>query len=189
MVLPGDYVYMKNWSGPMWSGNGERILWQIDSEWSNRDRDRSFRFSEDAKRILSLYALEDEFPLPKEDYAWLSEGGYINFKGDYNGNFATLWKIIVLRDNEIKNELLAIGERIKEKYRAEFDALKAPYAEAVLKSVPEHLKKAEEYELQFVFRSDGWFLLHCITALLKNGKLKEPTEDQRKSLTTLIFNA
>lgn len=189
MVLPDDYVYMKNWSGPMWSGNGERILWQIDSEWSNRDKDHTFRFSEDAKRILSLYALEDEFPLPKEDYAWLSECGYINFKGDYNGNFATYWKIIVLRDNEIKNKLLAIGERINEKYRAEFDALKAPYAEAVLKSVPEHLKKAEEYELQFVFRSDGWFLLHCITALLKNGKLKEPTEDQRKSLTTLIFNA
>ena len=188
-MLPDDYVYMKNWCGPMWSGNGERILWQIDSEWSNRDKDHALRFYEDAKRILSLYALEDEFPLPKEDYAWLSEGGYIEFKGDYNGNFATLWKIIVLRDNEIKNELLAIGERIKEKYRAEFDALKAPYGEAVLKSVPEHLKKAEEYELQFVFRSDGWFLLHCITALLKNGKLKEPTEDQRKSLTTLIFNA
>ena len=189
MVLPDDYVYMKNWSGPMWSGNGERILWQIDSEWSNRDKDHTFRFSEDAKRILSLYALEDEFPLPKEDYAWLSEGGYINFKGDYNGNFATYWKIIVLRDNEIKNKLLAIGERIKENYRAEFETLKAPYAEAVLKSVPAHLKKVKEYELQFVFRSDGWFLLHCITALLKNGKLKEPTEDQRKSLTTLIFNA
>lgn len=99
-----------------------------------------------------------------------------------------MWKIIVLRDNEIKNELLAIGERIKEKYRAEFDALKAPYAEAVLKSVPEHLKKAEEYELQSVFHADGWFLVHCIITLLKNGKLKEPTEGQRKSLTTLIAN-
>ena len=188
MVLPDDYVYMKNWCGPMWSRNGERILWQIDSEWSNRDKDHALRFYEDAKRILSLYALEDEFLLPKEDYAWLSEGGYIEFKGDYNGNFATLWKIIVLRDNEIKNELLAIGERIKEKYQTEFDALKAPYAEAVLKSVPEHLKKAEEYELQSVFHADGWFLLHCITTLLKNGKLKEPTEGQRKSLTTLIAN-
>jgi len=43
----------------------------------------------------------------------------------------------------------------------------------------------KEYELQFVF-SDGWFLLHCIHALLKNGKLKEPTEGQKKSLMTLI---
>ena len=46
--------------------------------------------------------------------------------------------------------------------------------------------KNKAYELQFVFHSDGWFLLHCITALLKNGKLKEPTEGQRKSLMTLI---
>ena len=36
------------------------------------------------------------------------------------------------------------------------------------------------------FHADGWFLLHCLTALLKNGKLKEPTEGQRKSLMTLI---
>ena len=82
-----------------------------------------------------------------------------------------------------------MGERIKMKYTDQFDALKAPYAEAVLKSVPAHLRKTKEYELQFVFHSDGWFLLHCITALLKNGKLKEPTENQKKSLTTLILPA
>ena len=64
--------------------------------------------------------------------------------------------------------------------------LKAPYAEAVLESVPAHLRKIKAYELQFVFHADGWFLVHCITTLLKNGKLKEPTEGQRKSLTTLI---
>lgn len=43
-------------------------------------------------------------------------------------------------------------------------------------------------ELQFLFQSDGFFLLHCITTLLKNGKLKEPTEGQRKTLATLIVN-
>lgn len=94
----------------------------------------------------------------------------------------------MLENKDIQNKLLAIGERIKAKYRAEFDALKAPYAEAILKSVPAHLRKIKAYELQFVFHADGWFLLHCITALLKNGKLKEPTEGQRKSLTTLIAN-
>ena len=81
-----------------------------------------------------------------------------------------------------------IGERIKANYQAEFEALKVPYAEAVLESVPAHLRKVKEYELQFVFHADGWFLVHCITTLLKNGKLKEPTEGQRKSLTTLIAN-
>ena len=43
-------------------------------------------------------------------------------------------------------------------------------------------------KFQFVFHGDGWFLVHCTTALLKNGKLKEPTEGQRKALTTLITN-
>ena len=67
-----------------------------------------------------------------------------------------------------------------------FDAIKAPYNEAVLESVPAHLRKVKAYELQFVFHSDGWFLLHCIVTLLNNGKLKPPTKEQKKSLTTLI---
>ena len=186
MVLPDDYVYMKNWCGPMWNDNGERILWQIDSEWSARGDHHGFQYSEDARRILSLYARASEERLSKDEYAWLAERGYIKINGNYDGQFNVLWQIVVLENKEIKDKLLAIGERIKEKHKAEFDALKAPYAEAVLRSVPEHLKKAKAYELQFVFHDNGWFLAHCITELLKNGKLKEPTEGQRKSLTTLI---
>ena len=188
IVLPQDYVYMKNWCGPMWNGNGNRIFWQIDSEWSAREQNRHFHYSDEAKRVLSLYGHEQENMLSKEDYAWLVERGYMKFEGDYNGNFKTAWKILALQDDEIKKELLSIGDRIKEKYRSDFDALKAPYAKAVLESVPAHLRKVKAYELQFVFHADGWFLLHCITTLLKSGKLKEPTEEQRKSLTTLIIN-
>lgn len=65
--------------------------------------------------------------------------------------------------------------------------LKASYAEAVLKTVPKHLARVKEFELQFLFRSDGWFLLHCLNTLLKDGRLKLPSENQRKALTTLIF--
>ena len=186
MVLPEDYVYMKNWCGPMWNGNGERILWEIDSEWSARGEEHGFQYIEDARRILSLYEKESEERLSKDEYAWLAEHGYIKTNGDYDGHFKSSWQIVVLASKEIKDKLLAIGECIKEKHKAEFDALKAPYAEAVLKSIPAHLKKVKAYELQSVFHSDGWFLKHCITALLKNGKLKEPTEGQRKSLTMLI---
>lgn len=186
MVLPEDYVYMKNWCGPMWNGNGERMHWKIDSQWSARGEYHGFQYTEDARRILSLYERESEARLSKDEYAWLAEHGYIKTSGDYEGQFKSSWQIVVLASKEINDKLLAIGERIKEKYKAEFDALKAPYAEAVLKSVPAHLKKVKAYELQFIFHSDGWFLIHCITVLLKNGKLKEPTEAQRKSLTTLI---
>ena len=189
MILPDDYVYMRNWCGPMWNGNGEHILWQIDSEWSERGDGYRLKYSEEAKRILSLYEREFDDLLSKDEYAWLAERGYIKTNGDYDGYFKTAWQIVVLASDEIRDKLIAIGDRIKEKYQSDFEALKAPYAEAVLKSVPVHLRKIKEYELQFVFHADGWFLVHCITALLKNGKLKEPTEGQKKALTTLIANA
>ena len=187
--LPEDYVHMKNWCGPMWNGNGERILWQIDSEWSDRGEHHGFQYSEDVKRILGLYEREFEDRLSKDEYAWLAERGFIKTNGDYDGYFKSAWQIVILNSDEIRDKLLAIGERIKEKYQPDFEALKAPYAEAVLETVPAHLRRIKAYELQFIFHADGWFLLHCITALLKSGKLKEPTQGQRKALTTLIVNA
>lgn len=187
-ILPKDYVYMKNWCGPMWNCYDERMLWQIDSKWSERGGHHGFQYSEDARRILSLYTREFEERLSKDEYAWLAERGYVKTNGDYDGYFKAAWQIVVLASKEVQDKLLAIGERIKVKYQTDFEKLKAPYAEAVLKSVPAHLRKVKAYELQFVFHADGWFLAHCITTLLKNGKLKEPTEGQRKSLTTLITN-
>ena len=189
MVLPEDYVPMNNWCGPMWNGNGEKVFWQIDSEWSDRGKYHFYQFSDDSARVLSLYDREFEDRLSKDEYTWLCERGYVKTNGDYDGNFKSAWQVVILGSKDIRDRLLAVGERIKMKYMDQFDALKAPYAEAVLKSVPAHLRKAKEYELQFVFHSDGWFLLHCITALLKNGKLKEPTENQKKALTTLILPA
>ncbi len=188
MVLPQDYVTMKNWNGPMWNGNGRHILWQADSEWSDRDAIKTSRYSEDAGRILSLYEREREEQLSKDEYAWLAERGYIKTDGDCDGGCKPVWQIVILDNREIQGKLLAMGERIKEKYREDFETLKAPYVRAMLESVPAHLKKVRAYELQQTFHSDGWFLLHCIVTLLQNGKLKEPAESQRKALTTLITN-
>ncbi len=186
MVLPDDYVYMGNWNGPMWNGNNGRILWQIDSEWSDRGKRRAARYSEDAERVLSLYEREQGERLSKDEYAWLTECGYVKTNGDYDGAFKSDWQIVILGNREIQERLTAIGERIKEKHKGDFEALRAPYTRAVLESVPAHLRKVKAYELQSVFHADGWFLMHCIVALLKNGKLKAPTEGQKKALTTLI---
>ena len=177
------------WCGPMWE-NGERcILWRIDSEWSNRNGHHGYMaFQHEARRILSLYAHECEGGLSKDEYAWLEELGYVKTNGGYDGNFKSSWQIVILTNKGIQNKLLAIGERLKEKHNAAFKALMAPYVEAVLKSVPAHMRKAQEYSLQFIFHSDGPFIRQCISALLKNGKLKKPTECQKKSLMTLIIN-
>ena len=178
---------MRDWCGPYYNANAHYTLWKIDTEWSGRRIGVNQYEHEVAKRILSLYEHEEEFLLSKEDYAWLSERGYIKTWGDYDGFFKTAWQIMVLRNKEILQKLLTIGEKIKEKYKNEFDSIKAPYIEAVLSSVPSHLRKIKEYELQFIFHADGWFLLHCIVALLSNGKLALPTEEQKKALTTIIF--
>ena len=186
MNLPDNYVYMRDWCGPYYHANANYALWKVDTEWSGHRMGVNQYETEVAKRVLALYKHEEENLLSKEDYAWLSEQGYIKTWGDYDGHFKTAWQIIVLRNKDIQEKLLAIGEKIKVKYKKEFDTIKAPYVNAVLDSVPTHLRKVKEYELQFLFHSDGWFLLHCIVTLLNNGKLKPPTEDQKKSLTTLI---
>ena len=187
LKLPDDYVCMRDWCGPYYDTNVDHMLWKIDTEWSGRRIGVNQYDHEITERVLSLYEHEEENLLSKEDYAWLSERGYIKTWGDYDGNFKTAWQVIVLKNKEIQAKLLEIGKKIKEKYKDEFNAIKVPYVDAVLNSVPSHLRKAKAYELQFVFHDDGWFLLHCIVALLNNGKLKPPTEDQKKSLTTLIL--
>lgn len=188
--FPESYLHMNDWCGPVWDGNGKHILWRIYSKWSDRlDQQGFMRYSEDAERILSLYEREFDELLSKDEYAWLAERGYVKTNGDYEGQFKSSWQIVILENKEIQNKLINIGDKIKKKYRDEFDKFKAPYVEAVLASVPSHLRKIKEFELQSVFHTDGSFILHCIIALLKNGKLKEPAEKQKKSLITLIINA
>lgn len=186
MVLPDDYVYMRNWGGPSWNSTGQYTLWRVDCEWSERRVSADRTSSIEANRVLSLYEREHGNVLAEDEYAWLAERGFVKTNGEYDGHFKSAWQIVALADTDIKRQLLAIGDRIKEKHKAKFDAIKEPYVKAVMSTVPDHLKKMIAYDLQFIFYSDGWFLLHCLKALMDNGKLKMPTEEQKKSLTTLI---
>lgn len=184
--LPDDYVYMRNWNGPMWNGNDRHMLWQVDTEWSDRPYKKDRGYAEESERVITLYYWEQYGSVRAEDYAWLAERGYIKTNGDHDGHFKSSWQIVNLSNQDIKARLLAIGDKIKAKHHDAFCALKEPYVQAVLRSVPPHLQKVKEYELQFLFHSDGWFLCHCLHALLQNGKLKKPTEGQRKALTTVL---
>lgn len=187
MVLPDDYVYVENLCGSSWYRGDTHTLWQIDTRWSGRRVKVDKSYYAECSRVLHLYAKEDDGMLDKEDYTWLAERGFVKTNGDFDGHFKSAWQVVTLENSEIKNKLLAIGTEIKKKYKEEFEKIKAPYVEAMLASYPEHMKKQKAYELQSVFHSDGWFLLHCINALLENGKLKPPTENQKRSVTTLIF--
>lgn len=188
LVLPDGYVNMENWFGPMWQGGKTHILWQADSDWSEKRAAANLANPKEADRVISLFERERESEecLSKDEYAWLCERGYVKTNGGRDGNFKSAWQVVVLANREIRDRLIAVGDRIKEKYKDEFDALKESYVKAVLKEVPEHVRKMQEYELQFVFHADGCFLCHCMNALLESGKLKEPTENQRKALMTVI---
>ena len=163
-------------------------MWQIDSEYTDRKSIKERNIPEEQRRTIALFNEEKEHLLSKHDYAWLAELGYIKTNGDYDGHFKSAWQIVILNSKEVRDKLLAIGTRIKEAHWTEFEALKAPFVKAMLEGIPPHLRKVREHELQYVFHSDGYFLLHCITVLLKSGKLKEPAEGQRKSLMTLLVN-
>lgn len=186
LKLPEGYVPMLNWCGPLWNGNGRHILWQIDSEWCSRGQHGNLQYAEDARRVLSLFEREMEEPLSRDEYTWLAELGYIKLCGSPDGHFKSAWQIVILRSSRIRDALLDVGARIKEAHREEFAALKAPYASAAMERVPAHLKKVKAYTLQSAFHDDPLFLIHCITALLQNGKLQQPTQNQKQSLTTLI---
>lgn len=179
---------MLHFCGPCWNRNKDYILWQIDSEWSSgRVHDG---YIEKADRILSILSKLNDSSVSEDDYAFLDEAGIMKTRMDVDGNkgwFKSVSQVVWLENCEIKNELLAIGDRIKERHWAEFEAMKEPFVKAVLNETPKHLHKMQKFGLQYIFFSDGWFILHCMKELVNNGKLKLPTDGQRKSLTTLII--
>ncbi|MBQ8402910.1 MAG: sigma-70 family RNA polymerase sigma factor [Clostridia bacterium] len=184
IVLPEDYIYMKNWFGPCWSDNTDTVLWRVDSEWSESRVIRDRRGFDETERVIMLYKREKENgALNRDDAAWLAERGYV--KTDENGK--VLWQIVILANKEIQQKLIAIGDEIKENLNSEFTKIKKAYIDAELASVQTHMRKAKEYTLQYLFSSDGWFLLHCLKALVASGKLQAPKEEQRKAITTVIM--
>lgn len=186
LKMPENYLTMKDWFGPMWNGNERQMVWQLDTEWSNREKPLERNPQEEHPRVMNLYDFEQKNVLSQADYAWLAERGYIKISGNYGQDFQATWQIVILKNKEIREKLIGLGEALQEKYKDEFEALKAPYVEARLAATPAHLEKICRHNLQYVFHSDGRFLLHCYHVLLKNGKLKLPTEAQRKALSTVL---
>ncbi len=194
MKLPQDYVYLGNWCGPAWIDNSRLVHWQIDHDWSDRDRgeDRLQSIVRDSQRMLSLYertadpTANPTTHLSRDEYAWLSEQGYLAPGIESSPSGKTPWQVVILANQDIRQRLLRIGNAVKEAHAAELEALKAPYVAASLAAVPPHMRQVKAFELQHVFHSDGWFLLHCIKALLASGYLIPPTEAQRKTVTMVI---
>ncbi len=185
-VRPDDFKYVM---GPMWNTYKGKKLWQIDHKWSDRGANHGYMYQRECNMILSLFDREYNGDcLSKDEYAWLAERGYVKTNGDYDGQFKSSWQVVILQNKDIESRLLAMGDRVKERYKSEIDKIKAPYVRRMLDATPEHKRKTQEYFLQHFSYCDGWFLLHCIKALLNNNKLQLPTKGQKRALTTLIVN-
>ncbi len=107
------------------------------------------------------------------------------WNGLANGMFklAVIW----LKDEAIKQQLIGICNKIRIKHKEELELLKNRYCKVVIENTPKHVQKMQTYGLQYIFYSDGWFLLYSVKELLKCGKLKLPADQQRLSLSTLIM--
>lgn len=182
---PMYFESMLQFCGSCWNRNKDYTLWQIDSEWSSQRINDGY--IDKACRILSLLSRKEDDLLSKDEYTFLAENGIIKTNGDDDSNFKTAMQIVWLENTDINNALIAIGDRIKERHWSEFEAWKKPFVKAVLNETPKHLQKMQKFGLQYIFFSDGWFILHCLKELVNNGKLKLPTEEQKKSLTTMII--
>ena len=181
--VPEGYGLMQNWFGPCWNGNGKHILWQVGSEWSENLRERIVSYEGEENRILALYEREQEEKLSLDDYAWLAERGQIVPDGEGRAE----WQIVVLKDQRIREDLLAIGIKIREENEAEFRKLRETYTKAALQDLPAQMKKMKQYELQYLFCSDGRFIYQCLKNLVDSGKLTPPQEKQRKAMSTLLI--
>lgn len=195
------------WFGPMWNGykNGEEqiVLWQINSEWSDREINADSYSNEIVQRDLKLICrFLGGDALSDDEIAYMVQKGYLKAAHDRaaDGRFADRniaagktandkfeLAIIRLKDESIRQQLIKLCNRVRAKSSAELKPLKEEYVRLVLENEPRHIQKMRAYGLQYTFYSDGLFLKYCMKELVNNGRLKLPKKEQRVSLSTLII--
>lgn len=189
VVFPEGYTEMKNWFGPCWNTYGKYTLWSIDSEWTDKGLGNPVEYQTEAHRALPLLArFEEGAELSGEEYAYLTELGYISVAGKPDELFKAAGRYVYIGGEKGRRRLLDIGGEVKRKYKKELDSVKEPFVRAVLDATPSHLRKMQRFGLQFIFFSDGWFLLHSLKHLINDGRLKLPSDEQKKSLITLLIS-
>ncbi|MBQ7715807.1 MAG: RNA polymerase sigma factor [Clostridia bacterium] len=170
------------WFGPQWNGSdADLILWTIDSEWTGYRLTQDVNVKGDRDELLlKKYLAGGEFS--KEELAYLAERGFIGISP--SGRHALRCVCI---DKDAKRKLEAIGSKVKKKYAKELSALKDKCCESFLETTPEHMKLVRKCLGQYIFSSDGLFLLYSAKKLVADGKLIPPAEDEKSSAVILLI--
>ena len=175
---------MSEFCGCCWNSYENLTLWQCDSEWSEKRIGEDYP-SNSTQDLMLLKRWLNDTELSAAEYARLAERGYISVLNK-NGDTKIVPQDVILENRDIAGALFTVGERIKEKHWEEMCRLRDKFISAVLAKTPPHLHKARLYGLQHIFFADPWFILHVLKHLTENGKLKLPTEEQKKTLMTVI---
>lgn len=175
---------MSKFCGCCWNSYENLTLWQCDSEWSER-RIGEHYLAPVTQDLMLLKQWINDAELSAAEYARLAERGYISVLNE-NDDMKIVPRCVILENPEIKSELLAVGDKIKEKHWEELFRIRDNFIGAVLDKTPPHLHKARIFGLQHTFFSDPWFILYVLKHLTENGKLKPPTVEQKKMLMTVI---
>lgn len=175
----------KHFSGPCWNEREGLRLWQMDTAWSDKRIDDAYPLTRQTTLCL-LKRFFDSDTLTDEEYASLSREGLLHTRWNENGCFYVTPTSVWLNGQGIREKLLGIIRDVYAAHRDALDALRKPYADALLADTPVHLRKLRQYTLQNVFQS-GWFIQHCLLRLVQDGLLTPPEDDERRALHTIIL--
>ncbi len=154
---------MSQLSGPCWNGDEDILLWVMDGDWTERRITEHYGDRHFVRNIQLLKRFVKREKLFRDDYAFLLQNHYIRRTKD---GFELA--LVVLRDGSVRQELLKLTSEIKNE---------------VLGKIQDSL---QEYLLQHMFYSDGWFMLYAKEALVQSGRLKPVEGDKKYSVTELL---
>lgn len=180
---PLYWAEMQRYCGPCWNREGASTLWVIDTPWSGIriDLDSYQMTAPQDIRLLERFAGGER--LSSLEYAQLVQRGYLVRSGQ-----GFDWAIVHLRGAEIERALVEAGRAARRQHSEALDKLRDRYCRAMLERTPSHLKTAQAFTLQYIFGSDGWFLLHAAMRLVQQGLLTPPQGGAAQSMTTIFLS-
>lgn len=177
---------MERFCGPCWNERDGLTLWQIDTHWSAERISELYQATESQILLLLRRMLFGDEPLNEAEYGILVQRGVLRTEGAADGLFRASLLPVWLRGKGVREKLLTLAQSVFKANRDALEALRAPYAAALMADTPPHLRRLREYMLQGVYHTDR-FILHCLNHLVESGLLRQPTAEEKRSLHTVIL--
>lgn len=170
--------------GPCWNSDERVKLWLIDGEWTGKRVDGNYggpNIERDLKLLYKFYMGEK---LLEYDYAYLLQNHYIKKMGN---DFE--FEIVVLKEGDTYKKLWELTKEVKNMLMPKINNALNEYKRDLKESsrLPESLEKQRDFTLQYIFSSDGWFMLYARKALEESGRLKPVDTDLRYSISELLI--